>query len=242
MSYERENTSGFTLIEIMVVCAIIAALAMVAYPNMVRFSAQQRTKAAAVQMAGLLNEARSRATAEATPYLVYFNPRTVDVNGLCGPAATLVRDSDRSYSISADDKVRDIALPEGACEQLKQQTETVSEPLAELVLPVEDLSVRALEVAAPPTNPSLPLTGSVTKLVDVLVNDATFPIDQVSGRSVVAFSERGIPVDPESPTNWGSGAGAIYITDGRSTVYAALVQPLGNVQLRVFDRVSGDWR
>ena len=83
---------------------------------------------------------------------------------------------------------------------------------------------------------------SETRVADVVVNGATFPLDEESGRPVIAFSERGIPVDPSNPTNWGGGAGAIYMTDGRNTVYAAVVQPLGNVQLRVFDNVKGEWR
>jgi hypothetical protein len=83
---------------------------------------------------------------------------------------------------------------------------------------------------------------SETRVADVVVNGATFPIDEASGRPVIAFSERGIPVDPQNPTNWGSGAGAIYMTDGKNAVYAAVVQPLGNVQLRMFDNVSGEWR
>jgi prepilin-type N-terminal cleavage/methylation domain-containing protein len=264
MTEPRNTSAGFTLIELMTVCAIIGVLAMLAYPNMVRFKEQQQTKAGATQMAGVLAEARSRATNEATPYLVYFNEKTVDGNGNCGPAATIVRDSDRTYSITAGDDVRDIALPEGACEKVKQFGETPTEALSELKLPVEDLSTRALSVSgvsAPVSSSGSGSSGSgssssgegsggegsgktvsTTKVADVVVNGATFPIDATSGLPVVAFSERGIPVDPANPTSWGSGAGAIYVTDGRSTVYAAVVQPLGNVQLRVYDNVSGEWR
>ena len=251
MTHERDTSAGFTLIELVTVCAIIGVLALLAYPNMVRFKEQQQTKAGATQMAGLLDEARSRATTEATPYLVYFNETTVDADGRCGPAATLVRDSDRTYSVTAGDDVRDVALPEGGCERVKQYGAAASASLGGLLLPVEDLSTRALELLGGVSSSGSGSSGSgisgsgsasVTKVADAVVNGATFPIDPASGRPVVAFSERGIPVDPENPTNWGSGAGAIYITDGRSTVYAALVQPLGSVQLRVYDHVTGAWR
>ena len=77
---------------------------------------------------------------------------------------------------------------------------------------------------------------------ETAVNGATFPVDPNDGRPVVAFSERGIPVDPAHPTAWGSGAGGVYLTDGDSTVIAAVVQPLGEVQLRVFDPGSGTWK
>jgi prepilin-type N-terminal cleavage/methylation domain-containing protein len=254
---ERRTSAGFTLIEVMTVCSIVGVLAMLAYPNMVRFREQQQTKAGATRMAGVLDEARSRATGEATPYLVYFNEKTVDGNGKCGPAATLVRDSDRSYSITAGDSVHDIYLPEGACEQVKQFGGTgESTALADLRLPLEDVSTRALGLLGgvlggeeeedddeeEEESSSSGKSVSKVKVADAVVNGATFPVDEQSGRPVIAFSERGIPVDPANPTSWGSGAGAIYMTDGRSTVYAAVVQPLGNVQLRVFDNVGGRWR
>jgi len=76
---------------------------------------------------------------------------------------------------------------------------------------------------------------------ETAVNGATFPVDPVSGRAVVAFSEHGIPVDPADPNAWGSGAGGIYLTDGTST-FAALVAPLGDVKLRAFDAGSQTWK
>jgi len=77
---------------------------------------------------------------------------------------------------------------------------------------------------------------------ETVVNGATFPVDDVSGRAVVAFSEHGIPVDPKDPNAWGSGAGGIYLTDGDSTIYAALVAPLGDVKLRAYDPSSQTWK
>ena len=79
-------------------------------------------------------------------------------------------------------------------------------------------------------------------VAETVVNGATFPVDAIDGRPVVAFSERGVAVDPSNPTSWGSGAGGIYLTDGDSTVFAAVVGPLGEVQLRVFDAGSATWR
>jgi prepilin-type N-terminal cleavage/methylation domain-containing protein len=273
MTQSGSNAAGFTLIEVATVCAIVGVLALLAYPNMVRFKEQQQTKAGATQMAGVLDTARSRAINEATPYLVYFNEQTVDANGHCGPAATIVRDSDRSYTITAGDDVQDVTLPEGTCEKVKPYSEAESSTLGNLLLPIEDLSTRSLGLlglegeddgdseeddddssgkgsggkgsggkGSGGKGSGEESTVSDARVADVVVNGATFPVDGATGRPVIAFSERGIPVDPSNPTNWGSGAGAIYMTDGRSTVYAAVVQPLGNVQLRVFDNVKGQWR
>jgi hypothetical protein len=47
------------------------------------------------------------------------------------------------------------------------------------------------------------------------------------------------PLTPEEP---GSGAGGVYLTDGIEFVYAAVVQPLGNVQLRKYEPNTNEWR
>jgi prepilin-type N-terminal cleavage/methylation domain-containing protein len=80
-------------------------------------------------------------------------------------------------------------------------------------------------------------------VAETVVNGATFPVDAVSGRPVIAFSELGIPVDPASPNSWGSGAGGVYLTDSSgSTIVAALVEPLGDVKLRTYDPASQTWK
>ncbi len=265
MTAQRNPSSGFTLIEVITVLAIVAVLSLLVYPNMIRFREQQLTRAGATQIAGLLDGARSRASAEALPYLVYFNEREAGGNG-CGSAATVVRDSDRSYTITAGDLVREVELETDVCRVARPFGDASTAVDPSVPVPAQDVAVRALAAggglggvvggvggivggliggilgggggggAEPAVAPEAPM------LADLVVNGATFPIDADSGRPVVAFSERGIPVDPASPTNWGSGAGAVYVTDGRNTVYAALVHPLGDVQLRVYDHVIGDWR
>jgi len=79
-------------------------------------------------------------------------------------------------------------------------------------------------------------------VADTVVDGATFPIDAASGQPVVAFSERGIPVDPSDPSSLGSGAGGIYLTDGDTIVTAAVVAPLGEVQVMTFDPASNTWK
>jgi hypothetical protein len=62
-----------------------------------------------------------------------------------------------------------------------------------------------------------------------LTNGASFPNSESEGVPAVAFNEQGIPVSLDSPSEWGSGAGAVYLTDGDSALYAASVSPLGEV-------------
>jgi type II secretory pathway pseudopilin PulG len=260
---------GYTVMEVVTVCAIMGLIAALGYPSMNRFAEKQQAKSSATQMAGILSEARSRAVAEGTPHLVYINPKTVDAAGNCGPAAEIVRDTDRSYSITAGDQVRQISLEPGACTKVEPfGTPGGSTEVADIPMPPEDEAVRALGLGevvegvvggvaggvgglvggllgGEPNEPNAavaPEEPRTERVADAVVNGATFPLDADSGRPVIAFSERGIPVDPQTPTSWGSGAGAVYVTDRHSMVYAAVVRPMGGVKLRVFDNAKGDWR
>jgi hypothetical protein len=238
-----------------------------ATPSMVRMLQQQETKSSATAMAGLLSDARERAIAEGTPHLVYFNPPSVDGNGDCGAAAVEVRDTDHSYSITPGDDTQEFHLPASACNKVTPYGAGAGE--ADVPMPSDDLAVRAPDASAVGAVASSAAaaaraagagsgssgSGSSTSgegsssaaasrsaVSETAVDGATFPVDPVSGRPVVAFSERGIPVDPSNPNAWGSGAGGIYLSDGASAVFAALVQPLGDVQLRAFDTASGSWK
>ena len=68
------NAQGFSLLEVMTVVAVLGILATFAFPSTRRMLDRQEAKASATQVAGLLNDARTRALAEGTPHLVYFNP------------------------------------------------------------------------------------------------------------------------------------------------------------------------
>ena len=289
------SAQGYTLLEVMTVVAILGVLATFAFPSIRHTLDRQQAKVSATQVAGLLNDARTHALSEGTPYLVYFNAPEVDSNDECSAMAVEVRDADHSYSITNGDSTHEFHLPSGACQKVKPFGEdpTQNADLASVPLPVEDVAARAVAAVA-----SALTSGSTTgasssgssnsgsgsansgsgngtnangnsgnatgvasngngsgnagsgngnggaqaTLAESVVNGTTFPVDATDGRPVVAFSERGIPVDPSSPTEWGSGAGGIYLTDGDSTVVAAVVAPLGEVQLRVFDASSGSWR
>ncbi len=236
------DARGFTLLELMTVCAILAILCVLAFPSVRRFNRAQVTKSGATEVAGVLEEARSRAVSEGTPHLVYVNdPATGDGSGGCGPIAVIVRDSDRSYSITDGDKQREYRLPDKDCTDVKLYgQDEASTPYADLLrLPTEDQAVLSTSVLGTTEVSDESEPGGA--LVEAVVNGSTFPVDEATGRPMIAFSERGIPVDPEHPTSWGSGAGAIYLTDGTETVYAAVVAPMGDIKLRKYDSASGSW-
>jgi len=273
ITFPGRDARGFTLLETATVCAILGILAAMAFPRVQGFMRAEETKSSANQIAGMLDEVRSRAIAEATPHLVLVNDPTVDAAGNCGPFAVVVRDSDRNYQVSAGDRQVDVLLSPKACAKVKLYGQDgTSSPYADLKLPNEDLTTRASDMAGgvvgelvggivgglggseeeeddeessgPGSSGRSGSSGSSARtatVADTIENGTTFPTDDASGRPVLAFSERGIPVDPHNPTRWGSGAGAIYITDGHETVYAAVVEPLGSIKLRKYDSAAG-WR
>jgi len=74
-----------------------------------------------------------------------------------------------------------------------------------------------------------------------MTHGSTLPLD-ASGLPVAAFSPAGWAVDPSTPGSAGSGSGAIYLTDGEASVYAAVVQPLGRVLVRGYDAANSSWK
>ena len=62
------------------------------------------------------------------------------------------------------------------------------------------------------------------------------------GVSVVAFSPQGAPVAPDTPAEWGTGAGGIYLTDNKDMVLGVFVMPLGSVKVQRLELGSGEWK
>jgi hypothetical protein len=83
---------------------------------------------------------------------------------------------------------------------------------------------------------------SAGSLSDSVANGSTFPVSEGEGVPGVAFNERGIPVSLDSPGDWGSGAGAVYMTDGEGALYASVLSPLGEVSIAHYDSGSGTWK
>jgi hypothetical protein len=77
---------------------------------------------------------------------------------------------------------------------------------------------------------------------EIVVNGASFPLSEGEGVPALAFDERGVPVSLDSPTQWGSGAGAIYLTDNERVVYAASLSPMGEVQVERYDPTTISWK
>ena len=75
-----------------------------------------------------------------------------------------------------------------------------------------------------------------------VANGASFRTDPSTGALGLGFTPRGVAVDLATPTTWGSGAGAYYVTDNTDSVYAAEVGPLGEVRVRALSGATNSWR
>jgi len=49
-------------------------------------------------------------------------------------------------------------------------------------------------------------------------------------------------VTPSGINNWGTGAGAWYVTDSSQNVYAVDVGPLGDISVRAFNAATNQWQ
>ena len=45
----------------------------------------------------------------------------------------------------------------------------------------------------------------------------------------------------DTPTDWASGAGSYYVTDGHEQIYAVTLLPFGGVRARAWRPATGDW-
>ena len=98
------------------------------------------------------------------------------------------------------------------------------------------------EIANPPTATAVPEDGGgAIPLPPSVAAGTTFPIEAGTNTAAIGFNSRGVPVDLNNPTSWGSGQGSFYITDNRSSVYAVTVFPLGATRLRAYRASDGTW-
>lgn len=212
---------GVTMIEMMVIVAIIGLLAAVSVPLFQQTRSALRVKAATRSMADLLVLARTEAIRTGVNHAVYF---WVDPLGgaLTDPAgnrvaAVLTADADTDGLIDAGEMVSWV--------------------------PADPLLAWGVGPAAgvgPPTtdpDPNNQFTSGWT-FRDPNGNDIQW----------VVFNPDGIPrgfsvgpYDDGGAAGIGGGNGAVYVTDG-SRDYAVVLTALGSVRVHVFDASQNQWR
>jgi type II secretory pathway pseudopilin PulG len=256
------GSAGYTVVEALSVVGVMGVAAAFSAPSIINFKAAQEVQSATAEVGGMLQKVRARAIGQSTPYLVVFQKEEV-VDGERSPFALIVRDTDRSYSITAPDSVETFTLDPSTSPDVRQYGEAPGDPIyAEMVPPREDRSqlVESNSGSGSSGSGSSGSSGSgsgssgssgsgssgssrsTETVKDTVTNGTTFSVSEEVGAPTIAFNERGIPVSPDSPQDWGSGAGAVYMTDNEKAVYAAVVSPLGEVSLVRYDANAQSWK
>jgi type II secretory pathway pseudopilin PulG len=257
------SAAGYTVTEALTVVAAMGIVSAFAVPNVLQLKAALEVQQATVQVAGALQRTRARAVAEGVPYLFLVQQEAVG-EGSRGTFALIVRDSDRSYSVTPPDQVETFALDPDLPEKI-QQYGSAPEPIyPDIPRACTDASAAYDASRIPGTSEassasSSSAQGGITTgiasgsnraseraaaepLADAVTNGSTLPAAEDSGTPGLAFNERGIPVSLDSPGDWGSGAGAIYLTDNEGALYASVISPLGEVSTSRYDAGGGSWK
>jgi len=217
---------GYTLLELMTVVAIAGFLSMWGIASLRSYNRHEDTRRAASSVAGWLSKARSEAMAGGRMTFVVFAPPTDgSVPFQPGQYAALVIDEDGDGVISGADAVTPLFLPSGINPDVSVYGAHGLTGLKTTALPPDDESQQVTD-------------GDMTNLTD----GTTAPIDPTLGVPIIAFSPQGSPVAMATPTNWGTGAGGVYLTDNDSMLLAVVLLPLGDVHTLAWDLGSGSWK
>lgn len=232
---------GFSLLEVIVVIAIVGVLAVMSVPGIADQMSRDETRDAATVVAGRLKFAKDRAEKQGIPQIVTFEPQNSCGQGPNAPFLRVVQDNDFSYSETPGDLVTGHSLPGNEdCDVLPYGEGADPAPYPDMPLPTEDSSVASSDDNSGPGNNNAEESASASTAENLLTNGTSFNIDP-TGRPAIAFNERGIPVDPANPTDWASGAGGVYLTDNHKNVFGAVVSPLGDIRVISYNPATGVW-
>jgi prepilin-type N-terminal cleavage/methylation domain-containing protein len=223
----RRQRGGFTIIELMIVVAIVGFVAALAVPGWRQFQANQRLRDVTRAGANMVATARSQAIATGNNHILYLatavgtdacgNPM-VDAQG--NPVPMLVLDDG----------------PPGAGTNccIDGGERVLTEPVFTRPGMMNNVNWGATFAAGPaPTD-----SGGGN-----YVTGSTFTDANGNAARWVMFRPDGIPVGFSAACvtgQIGSGAGGIYVTNANRD-YAVVVTPLGGAHVRGFERGAGAW-
>ncbi len=212
--------------EAVVVLVIVGALSAMAAPMVLRYRLVEDARAHANMVARAITEARSQAMASGNPSFLLFDDPNNAVAAI--PAADgrprfalLVDDLDGNGQLTAGENTFNFHGKDGLAAQVTGYGQGGTQPFGNAPLAPEDAVAGQLQ--------------------DLGNTASTFALDPTTNVPAIGFNSQGVPVALATPTQWGTGAGAYYVTDNDRTVYAVLMLPLGSIRVRVLSPQVGDW-
>jgi prepilin-type N-terminal cleavage/methylation domain-containing protein len=219
----RARTQGFTLIEMMIVIAIIGAATGLAVPAFQTYFDDQRVKQAARSVADVLSLARTEAIRTGRNHVVYFQQDPTGA-ALVDGAGNVVP----VLMVQDDDGTGPLPVPNGQVDAGEQSVAVRAEPGV-------NWGVTFATGAAP----------GDTGLAANFITGRTFQTPGLAAARWIVFRPDGVPrgysTGPYTEGAIGSGGGGVYLTNGRRD-YAIVLTPLGGVQVDLWDQSRGLWR
>jgi prepilin-type N-terminal cleavage/methylation domain-containing protein len=224
---------GMTMLELMVVLAIIGALIGVATAVFRSWNADQRVKGAARDVGDLLIRGRAEAIRTGTPHMVFIgfddamNPLTWNGKPV---AALLIADLDGDAQIDPGEDIDHVDIVPGGLvgygRSLAGVTLAPGDPFKGTALEGSVLEQNTPGNFQHPTNPNL---------IEPWV------LFRPDGTPRAAINNGG---GGTTLGTVGSGSGAVYITNARDLTrdYAVVMAPLGGIQVLRWDPTAAAWR
>lgn len=222
--------AGFTLVEVMVVLAIMGIVLAAAVPNVNRFFETNRGRAAAKSIADAFTIARAQAIRTGNNHIVFFSVINAGIPAGDVGGSLLVDASGNPVPI--------LVLDDGAPGSPNQNCLI---DVGESTYSFEAQDGVGWGSNAPPAGSPAPDDDAV---VAIPVDGSSFRApDGTPNMTWVQFRPDGVPVAIDNLCNTGrlgTGGGTIYLqTQNRD--YAITLAPLGGVRVHVWDLVNGRW-
>ncbi|HTO55450.1 MAG TPA: prepilin-type N-terminal cleavage/methylation domain-containing protein [Myxococcota bacterium] len=213
--------AGFTLLELMTVVAIIGFLTAIGISSMRSYSRHEETRKMASTLANAVSQARAEAMNNGrNTYLVFAEPTNGEVPFEANEIAAIFTRNDDGTIAS----IKPVFASGGSNPDVSRYGAHGDTVMKDTPLPPQDQSTAIPD-------------GALSNLVD----GSTIPVDPIFGVPLIAFSNRGSPTTI-GDASFGSGAGAVYVTDNDQMVVAVVVEPFGEVHTLLYDGASNTWK